>query len=313
MSETTPHDSASPADRPTREVRTVLTGRHFTECPRWHDDRWYFVDFYSHTVHSMAADGSDLGTELEVPQQPSGLGWLPDGRLLVVSMKDRRILRREHDGTVVEHADLSELAAGHVNDMVVDDKGRAYVGNFGFDLFGEDVVVPTGLILVEPDGSSRVVAEGLYFPNGSVITPDNKTLLVNETFSGRVSAFDIHEDGSLGPRRDWATFGEFPESLLLEDVMSNGVPKPDGCGLDADGNLWVADACGGPVLHVAVGGEILERLDAGAPVFACLLGGPDGRDLFLSCAPDFDEDARTANAEATIRFVRADVPHGGQP
>ena len=95
--------------------------------------------------------------------------------------------------------------------------------------------------------------------------------------------------------------------------MSNGVPKPDGCGLDADGNLWVADAGGGPVLHVAEGGEILERLDAGDPVFACLLGGPDGRDLFLSCAPDFDEEARTANAEATIRFVRADVPHGGQP
>ncbi|MGO1263239.1 MAG: SMP-30/gluconolactonase/LRE family protein, partial [Brevibacterium aurantiacum] len=129
-------ESTPPADT---SAVTVATGMTFTECPRWHGDRWYFVDFYSHRVLSMEADGADLRTELTVPAQPSGLGWLPDGRLLVVSMKDRKILRRELDGTVVEHADLSDLAAYPLNDMVVDAAGRAYVGNFGFDLMaGED-------------------------------------------------------------------------------------------------------------------------------------------------------------------------------
>ncbi len=194
-------ESTSPADNPA--PTTVATGMTFTECPRWHGGRWYFVDFYSHRVLSMEADGADLRTELTVPAQPSGLGWLPDGRLLVVSMKDRRILRREADGTVVEHADLSDLAAYPLNDMVVDEVGRAYVGNFGFDLMAGEDAAPTPLILVDTDGSARHISEPLYFPNGSVITPDGKTLIVDETFGNRVSAFDILEDGSLGPRRDW--------------------------------------------------------------------------------------------------------------
>jgi sugar lactone lactonase YvrE len=310
MTETTPGTSASST---THEIRTVLTDLHFTECPRWHGDRWFFVDFYSRRVLSMAADGSGLRTELDVPAQPSGLGWLPDDRLLVISMKDRKILRREADGTVVEHADLSSLATGHLNDMVVDDQGRAYVGNFGFDLMAGDDVAPAALILVEPDGSARVVADELYFPNGSVITPDGGTLLVDETFANRVSAFDIAADGSLGPRRDWAVFGPRAASSALDDAMAAAVVAPDGCGLDADGNLWVADALGGPTLLVAEGGEILDRVDAGSPVFACMPGGPDGRDLFLCCAPDFDEDSRTASAEATVRFTRVTTPHGGRP
>lgn len=305
MSETT-----SPSDG---AVRTAVTGLTFTECPRWHEGRWYFVDFYSHRVLSMTAEGSELRTELEVPAQPSGLGWLPDGRLLCISMKDRRILRREDDGTVVDHADLSALATGNLNDMVVDAHGRAYVGNFGFDLMGGEDLAPTALILVEPDGTPRVVAEELYFPNGAVITADGGTLIVNETFGNRVSAFTIAQDGSLGPRRDWAVFGPAPTSCPLPEALGRATVGPDGCGLDADGNLWVADALGGGALLVAEGGEVLERIDAGAPVFACMPGGPDGRDLFLCCAPDFDEHRRSASAEATVRFARIATGHDGLP
>jgi len=306
MTETTPS-----ADNPA--PTTVATGMTFTECPRWHGGRWYFVDFYSHRVLSMEADGADLRTELTVPAQPSGLGWLPDGRLLVVSMKDRRILRREADGTVVEHADLSDLAAYPLNDMVVDEVGRAYVGNFGFDLMAGEDAAPTPLILVDTDGSARHISEPLYFPNGSVITPDGKTLIVDETFGNRVSAFDILEDGSLGPRRDWAVFGPLSENRNLEEVEAQSVVSADGCGLDTDGNLWVADALGGPTLLLAEGGEILRRVSLDSPVFACMAGGPDGRDLFLCCAPDFDEERRSATPEATVRLARITTPHGGRP
>ncbi|WP_312777521.1 SMP-30/gluconolactonase/LRE family protein [Corynebacterium variabile] len=306
MTKTTPS-----ADNPA--PTTVATGMTFTECPRWHGGRWYFVDFYSHRVLSMEADGADLRTELTVPAQPSGLGWLPDGRLLVVSMKDRKILRREADGSIVEHADLSDLAAYPLNDMVVDEVGRAYVGNFGFDLMAAEDAAPTPLILVDTDGSARVISEPLYFPNGSVITPDGKTLIVDETFGNRVSAFDILEDGSLGPRRDWAVFGPLSENRKLDVVEANSVVSADGCGLDADGNLWVADALGGPTLLVAEGGEILRRVSLDSPVFACMAGGPDGRDLFLSCAPDFDEERRSATPEATVRLARITTPHGGRP
>lgn len=302
MTETTAHG-----------IRTVVTGLTFTECPRWHDDRWYFVDFYSCRVLSMTADGSDLRTELTVPAQPSGLGWLPDGRLLVISMKDHRILRREADGSVIDHADLSDLVTGHLNDMVVDATGRAYVGNFGFDLMAGADVTPTSLILVDTDGTARVVAEDLYFPNGSVITPDGTTLVVDETFGNRVSAFDITDDGSLGPRRDWAVFGPAPSPRPLPEALAAAVVGPDGCGMDADGNLWIADALGGGALLVAEGGEILDRVDAGAPVFACMPGGPDGKDLFLCCAPDFEEHKRSVATEATVRFTRLSTGHGGRP
>lgn len=293
--------------------RTLASDLTYTECPRWHDDRWYFVDFYSYRILSMNADGSDLRTELEVPQQPSGLGWLPDGRLLFVSMKDRKIMRREADSSVVEHADLGDFATGHVNDMVVDDQGRAYVGNFGFDLMGGADVRTASLVLITPDGDVEIVAEDLYFPNGSVITPDGKTLLVDETFANRVSAFDIAADGSLGPRRDWARFGDPPTDMHLAAATANGKVGPDGCGLDADGNLWVADALGDRAILVTAGGEILDEVSPGTGVFACMLGGPDGKDLFLSCAPDFAEHKRSVATEATVQVTRVNVGHGGTP
>lgn len=295
------------------EIRTVVTGMSFTECPRWHDGRLWFVDFYTHTVNSVDEDGSDLRTELEVPAQPSGLGWLPDGRLLVVSMRDRTVLRVEPDGSVVVHADVSKYVGGHPNDMVVDTQGRAWLGNFGFDLMGGADIRSTDLLRVDPDGAVTPVASGLLFPNGSAITPDGATLLVDETFGNRVSAFAIGTDGSLGPRTDWARFGAPPSTMALGEALGEAVVAPDGCGLDRDGCLWIADATGGRAIRVREGGEIVGEVNPGTGVFACMLGGSDGTTLFLCCAPDFAEAARSAAREATIRAVTVDVPHAGLP
>ena len=294
------------------DVQTVLRDLSYLECPRWHDGRLWVADFYTHRVYSAAEDGSDLRVEAEVPQQPSGLGWLPDGRLLIVSMRDATLLRREADGALVVHADLSAHVAGHPNDMVVDALGRAYVGNFGFDLMGGADLAPTGLLRVDPDGTVTEVADDLWFPNGSVITPDG-VLLVDETFGNRITAFDIGVDGSLANRRVWAQFGDLPTSRSLADAVPQLVVAPDGCGLDAEGCLWVADATHGRVIRVREGGEIVDAVVPGTGVFACMLGGADGRTLYLCCAPDFDEHARSAAREAELRSVRVSVPHGGMP
>lgn len=291
------------------QIRTVVSGMSFTECPRWHEDRLWFVDFYTHTVNSVNEDGSDLRTELEVPAQPSGLGWLPDGRLLVVSMKDRTILRVESDGTVEVHADVSEHVTGHPNDMVVDGHGRAWLGNFGFDLMAGADLDTADLLRIDPDGTVTPVATGLYFPNGSVVTPDGDTLLVDETLGNRISAFSIAADGSLSGRRDWATFAQPPATRALGDVLAGAVVGPDGCGLDADGCLWVADALGNRVIRVREGGEIVDEIAVGTGAFACMLGGAAGTTLFICRAPDFDEHARSAAREATIGAVEVGVGH----
>ncbi|MCW2808411.1 MAG: 6-deoxy-6-sulfogluconolactonase [Marmoricola sp.] len=296
----------------TRDFTTVLSERSYLECPRWHDGRLWVVDFYTYEVLSMAEDGSDLRVEVSVPKQPSGLGWLPDGRLLVVSMRDSTILRREEAGELVVHADLSAHVGGHPNDMVVDDQGRAFVGNFGFDLMGGADVRSTVLLRVDPDGSVTQVADDLWFPNGSVITDDG-VLLVDETFGNRITAFDIEPDGSLANRRVWAQFGELPSSPVLGEVIPGLAVAPDGCGLDAEGCLWLADAVNGRVLRVREGGEIVDEIPVGTGVFACMLGGSDGRTLYLCCAPDFDEHARSAAREAELRAVRVEVPHSGRP
>ena len=293
-------------------VQTLVSGMSYTECPRWHEDRLWFVDFYLHQVYSVAEDGSDLRVEAQVPGQPSGLGWLPGGDLLVVSMKDHRILRRTPDGSLVVHADLSDHVTGLPNDMVVDEQGRAYVGNFGFDLMSGADIQTASLLRVDPDGTVSRVADDLWFPNGSVITDDG-VLIVDETFGNRVSAFDIAADGSLGPRRDWARFGELPTARDLPSAVPQGVVAPDGCGMDAEGCLWTADASHGRVVRVREGGEIVDEVRPGTGVFACMLGGSEGTTLFMSCAPDFDEHARSAAREAQIRTVTVSVPHAGRP
>ncbi|ROO25752.1 SMP-30/gluconolactonase/LRE family protein [Salinisphaera orenii] len=295
-----------------REISTLVADLSFLECPRWHGGRIWFVDFYTHRVFSAAEDGGDLRIEADVPQQPSGLGWLPDGRLLVVSMRDARLLRREADGRLVTHADLGPHVGGHPNDMVVDAQGRAYVGNFGFDLMAGAPIAPANLLRVDPDGGVSRVADDLWFPNGSVLTDDG-ALLVNETFGNRVSAFDVAADGSLSNRRDWAAFGDPPAARDLATALGELALAPDGCGLDAEGALWIADALGERLFRVREGGEILEEIPTGTGVFACMLGGADGRTLFACLAPDFDEHARSAAREATLAAIRVDVPHAGRP
>ena len=296
-----------------RDVSVVLEGFTFTECPRWHEGRIWVADFYSYRVVSARADGSDMRVEAEVANQPSGLGWLPDGRLLVVSMRDQAVLVRDAAGTLSVHADLSPFVTGHPNDMVVDARGRGYVGNFGFDLMGGAPVSGAALVCVDPDGSARVVAEDLLFPNGSVITPDGGTLIVAETFGSRLTAFDIADDGSLSNRRTWAAFGDAPTTTVLGDALGQLAVAPDGICLDAEGAIWVADALRGRVIRVREGGEIVDEIQTDSGVFACMLGGDDGTTLFLCSAPDFDEHARAATPEAKVLAVTVDVPHAGLP
>ncbi|OZM80705.1 gluconolactonase [Pseudonocardia sp. MH-G8] len=284
----------------------------FTECPRWHDGRIWFSDFYTNRVLSSAEDGSGLTTELEVPNQPGGLGWLPDGRLVVVSARDHTLLRREHDGQVVVHADLGKHAGGNLNDMVMDSTGRAYVGDFGFDLGAGADPATTTITRVEPNGTVSEAASGLHFPNGSVITDDN-VLIVGETFGNRVTAFDIDDSGALTNQRVWATFGDVPTEPDLASVLGQLKIAPDGCCLDAEGALWIADALGGKVIRVQEGGDIVDEIQVDSGVFACMLGGDDGRTLFLCAAPDFDAAARAAARESRLLTTRVDVPHGGRP
>jgi sugar lactone lactonase YvrE len=286
---------------------TVIDGFSYLEGPRWHDERIWFSDFYTHRVLSAREDGSDLRVEASVPQQPSGLGWLPDGRLLIVSMRDRRLLRREPDGALVTHADLGRHATGHLNDMVVDAQGKVYVGNFGFDLMGGAPLETAALHRVDPDGTVTEIATDLWFPNGSVITRDG-VLLVNETFGNRVTAFDLTQDGQLANRRTWAEFGPLPTQRDIAKILPQISVAPDGSCLDAEGALWVADGAGGRLVRVTEGGKIVEEVRPGTPVFACALGGSNGRTLFVCAAPDFDEGARRAAREARLIAVQVTVP-----
>jgi sugar lactone lactonase YvrE len=284
----------------------VVTEAHFLEAPRWRAGRIWFSDFYGYRVSSCREDGSDLRVEARVPGQPSGLGWLPDGRLLIVSMTDRRVLRREDDGTLVTHADLSSHATGIANDMCVDSRGRAYVGNFGFDLMSGAAIEPASLHRADPDGTVTEVADDLWFPNGSVITADG-VLLVVETFGNRVSAFDLADDGQLTNRRVWAEFGPLPTDRSIEHALPALAVAGDGACLDAEGALWIADATGGRLVRVTEGGTITDEIRPGTPVYACALGGADGRTLFACAAPDFHDEARKAATEGSLLAIRVDV------
>ncbi|HEV3278045.1 MAG TPA: SMP-30/gluconolactonase/LRE family protein [Terriglobia bacterium] len=294
------------------EFTTLINGLSFTEGLRWRDGRLYVSDLYTHRVLAVEMDGT-AEMVAYVPEQPSGLGFLPDGRMLIVSMRDRKILRREADGSLVEHADLSGLAPCHVNDMLVDHDGRAWVGNFGFDLMSGAAACSTVLICVEPDGSAEVVADGLGFPNGMALTPDGCTLIVAESIMNRLSAFNV-VSGSLGERHTWASFGDLPTSSDAGEVLAQVDVAPDGICLDAEGAVWVADAMHSRLIRVAEGGRILEeRKTNGVGVFACMLGGDDGRTLFASAAPTFDEAKASANHRASILVTKVEVPHAGLP
>lgn len=277
------------------ETSVLLDGLMFGEGPRWHDGKLWFSDMHAHRVMTVNLDGK-TETVAEVPGQPSGLGWLPDGRLLVVSMIDRRLLRLDPDG-LTEVADLRELASYHCNDMVVDRQGRAYIGNFGFDFTTQQPFAPAEIILVTPDGNARVVADEMAFPNGSVITPDEHTLIVGETYGARLTAFDIEPDGSLTGRRLWAQ---------LERAV------PDGICLDTDGAIWVASPVSAEVLRVRQGGEVTHRIKVSTQAYACMLGGPERRTLFVLTAETTNPDEARAKKSGRVEIVEVDIPGAGQ-
>lgn len=297
-----------------RALDTVFGGYSYLECPRWRSGRLWASDFYTHKVLSTVP-GQPETSVLDVPGQPSGLGWLPDGDLLVVSMKDRLILRHNGIDTVV-HADLSTLAPSHLNDMVVDAQGRAYVGNFGSDVLVGEPMRTTNLIRVDPDGSAQIVADDLYVPNGTVISADGSMLIVAESFGGCLTAFDIEADGSLTNRRKWAVFSEPAPSDNFAEMLEQLTIIPDGIALDAEGAVWVADGIGKRAIRV-LDGSIVDEVstaDLGLLTVACALGGEDGTTLFLCANPcPADEAGSLAAMGATVLSTTVPVPHAGHP
>jgi sugar lactone lactonase YvrE len=290
-------------------LTTLSTGGHFFEGPRWHEGQWFVSDFYRHAVFAVDEHDGTQTQIAEVAAQPSGLGWLPDGSMVIASMRDRRVLRRTPDGSLSVHADVSEMGTGKLNDLVVSEAGDVYVGGFGFDLMAAGDPAPHPLIRVAIDGTASVVADDLLFPNGAVITPDGSTLIVAETLGCRLSAFDIRSDGNLGERRTFAQLAPTPEFGTFESTLPQVLVGPDGICLDAEGGVWVADAIGGRCIRVVEGGEITDEVAPGdTGVFACALGGTDGRTLLLCCAPDFAEQNRMAAAEATLRTTTVAIP-----
>ena len=270
----------------------VVDGIDFGEGPRWHLGRLWFSDFYQGTISSVGHDRRRR-VEVEYDGRPSGLGWLPDGRLLFVSMLDRRVMRRETDGSIVEHADLDGIATGFCNDMVVGPLGNAYVGNFGFDFEGGEPPAAATLAIVWADGTVTAAADELRFPNGSVITDDGSTLIVGESMGARYTAFTITNDRGLTDRRIWA---EVPGMA------------PDGCTIDADEAIWFADALGSQVVRVLEGGEITHRLPTPDNVYACMLGGVDGRTLFALTAAGTHPDEVAGTATGALWQTQVDVP-----
>lgn len=275
----------------------LLDGLTFTEGPRWREGRLWFSDFYTGRVLAVTPEDT-VETIVEVPPRPSGLGWLADGSLLVVSMLDRRLLR-VRDGRAALHADLGAIATGPCNDMVVDARGHAYVGNFGFDRHRGEPPRAAILARVDPDGTVTAAAEDLEFPNGSVITPDGRTLVVAETLGHRLTAFDVAADGGLSRRRVWAALG---------DVF------PDGICLDAEGAIWVTDARGPDLLRVREGGGVDRRVPVGAGrhAFACMLGGADRRTLYV-CTCTGSGPAVADKRDGRIESLRVDVAGAGLP
>ena len=282
-----------------------MDGLTFGEGPRWHDGKFYFSDFYSHKVFSLDMKGNSK-LIVEIPNQPSGLGWLSDGTMLIVSMKDRKLMSYKNS-VLKEVADLSSLAGFHCNDMVVDGQGNAYIGNFGFNTYSGEEIKPANLILVRPGEDPCVAADDLLFPNGTVITPDGKTLIIGETYAARLTAFDINEDATLSNRRVWADF--------TLDADEGDVPVPDGMCLDAEGAIWVASPTTADVIRIKEGGEVLDRIPVETNAYACMLGGDDLKTLFIctSNASGVDPESALREKSGKIETIKVEVPGAGKP
>jgi len=275
----------------------LIDGFRFLEGPRWHRNRLWMSDMGAGKVYTLSEAG-DLDVLVDVPNDPSGLGFLPDGTPLIVSMQDRRLLRLE-DGDLMCHADLSDLVGEKPNDMVVDRLGRAYIGNFGYDIEAKEPFQLANLVLVLPTGAARIVAEDLAFPNGTVILDGGETLVVAETEGNCLTAFDISDDGSLSNRRLYAGLGDH---------------EPDGICLDREGGIWVSSFEHDVYLRVLEGGEVTDRVPVpGRRAVACQLGGADGRTLFcLACEATWDEIC-AGGARSRVETARVEIPGAGSP
>jgi sugar lactone lactonase YvrE len=275
------------------EAQILMNGLAFPESPRWHDDRLWFSDWGAHEVIAVELDRRSE-VIVRVRSFPMCIDWLPDGRLLIVSASEGLLLRRERDGSLVAHADLSSLADFKWNDIVVDGRGNSYVNNTGFDFPGGEFA-PGILALVTPEGFARQVADEVAFPNGMVVTPDNSTLIVAESYGNKLTAFDIAADGSLSNRRLWAD-------------LRGGVP--DGICLDAENAIWYGDVPNKRCVRVREGGEVLQTIQLDRGCFACALGGADRRTLFLM-ANEWRGTANMVDGSRTGQVLTAEAPAPG--
>ncbi|HUK68390.1 MAG TPA: SMP-30/gluconolactonase/LRE family protein [Streptosporangiaceae bacterium] len=278
------------------EPQTLMTGIVFGESPRWRDGRLWFSDWGAQEVIAVDLRGkSEVVVRVSFPSVPMCIDWLADGpRLLIVSPSDGLLLRREPDGSLVTHADLSGLARGF-NEIVVDGRANIYLNGGGFDLMAGEEFLPGIVALVTPDGSVRQVADGIAFGNGMVVTPDNSTLIVAESYGNRLTAFDIAADGSLSNRRVWARLGD-------------GVP--DGICLDADNAVWYGDVPNKRCVRVCEGGQVLQAIDLDRGCFACMLGGADRKTLFM-IATEWRGPANMADGSRTGQVLTTQAPAPG--
>jgi sugar lactone lactonase YvrE len=277
--------------------QTLMTGLVFPESPRWHDDHLWLADWGAQAIVALDLQG-ESEIMARVPSFPFSIDWLPDGSLLIVSASDGLLLRREQDGSLMTHADLTSFATHPWNEIVVDGRGNAYVNNIGFN-FPDGEFAPGILTLVNLDGSTRQVADNVAFPNGMVVTPDNGTLILAESYGARLTAFDIAPDGSLSNRRVWAE-------------LNGGAP--DGICLDAEGAIWYGDVPNQRCVRVWEGGEVLQTIELDRGCFACMLGGPDRKTLFLIANTwGGSQDMAAGAAMGQVLTTRAPAPGASWP
>ncbi|WP_205473646.1 SMP-30/gluconolactonase/LRE family protein [Nocardioides sp. SYSU D00038] len=276
------------------DLSLIFSDLRFPEGARWHGGQLWFSDMHTGQVFRSDPAGRTLEEVVVVDDQPSGLGWLPDGSLLVSCMLDRVVRRLGPDGGVSVFADLSGLTEAPVNDLVVDPAGRVFLGGFGYDLYADAPQRPGPIFRIDPDGTPTVVEHDMTFPNGSVVLPGTSTLVVAETWGARLSAFEIDERGGLVAKRVWA---ELPEGST-----------PDGICTDAAGAVWVSSITTSQFLRVEEGGRITKVIDVdGRCATDCVLGGPDGRTLFLLTSNSWMPDETTVR-EGRIQAVQVEVP-----
>jgi sugar lactone lactonase YvrE len=280
------------------ELHMLVTGLTFPEQPRWHDERLWFSDWGTREVIAVSASGNSE-VVLRGPSFPLCVDWLPDGRLLLVSARDSRVLSREADGSLATYADLTGLCDHPPgNEMVVDARGNVYVNGGGFDLSAGEEFAPGMIAVVGSDGSARVAADDLAFPNGMHIAPDGSTLIVGESYGNRLTAFDIEDDGGLANRRVWADLGE-------------GVP--DGICIDAENAVWYADVPNERCVRMREGGEVLETIDVDRGCFACALGGADRSTLFITANRWSGPASMFDGTHGQVLAVPAPAPGAGWP